>query len=262
MIDAVERTTGKPVVLRPETGLQGRANAAYVASDTSETRHLIVYDPAKSHLANHIIPHELGHLGHFLKFRPAARLLPIIRTDERIRARAVVLGALPVRIRATNTAETLRLAADEWISGCVGQVTSFPADISIEHDLWAQHPDLRSAQREALAATAQDAHRVLQSEASCVTPSRVLNASNSMNYALLKAASRFLREPWMVRPYRGTPSERIGEELLEIYSTEHPSDLPGFQAVSSRWAQRLGLREWFIWAPVSSLLQAPNRIWD
>ena len=95
-----------------------------------------------------------------------------------------------------------------------------------------------------------------------VTPARVLKAANGMNFALLRTVSRFLGEPWMLRPYRRTPYERIGRDLLDIYEARQPADLPGFTDVSLRWAELLDVGDWFSLVHASSLPSTVKRAWD
>ena len=94
MLADVESRTGKPVELRPEPQLDGRARGTYAVSDPDRSRHLLLYDPAKIDLLDHIVPHELGHVEMFESADPAGRLVPVVVEQDRQLARKNLLREL------------------------------------------------------------------------------------------------------------------------------------------------------------------------
>ncbi|MFN0146548.1 MAG: hypothetical protein ACKVT1_08565 [Dehalococcoidia bacterium] len=263
MIQDVERTTGKPVVLRAERGLEGRAHATYSASDPDQSRHLILYQPGFEAYLNHLVPHELGHVQLFAAARPPERLLPHVGATERRVSRTVIdQGLSPLTRRLVGDGKESNGLFDLWSDGVTSQLGNYPQDILIERTIFEHRPGLRSSQRESLALLAKEAHAGLDARVLLLTPRVVAVASHSMNYALLKSCARFLQEPWMVRPYRGTLYERMGEELLGALAEQRPADLSGCIAVSRDWAGRLGVAEWFFWGLAHQPERRAGHFWE
>ena len=260
MLADVESRTGKPVELRPEPQLDGRARGTYAVSDPDRSRHLLLYDPAKIDLLDHIVPHELGHVEMFESADPAGRLVPVVVEQDRQLARKNLLREL-VATRRVLPSTSVSPVTDLWIDGTVGQLANFPADIAIEQDLWRLHPELRGAQRRALELTAVEGHEALQPQVVEYTPETVLTAVNSMNYAFLKSVSRFLGQPWMVRPYEKTPYKAVGEDLLSMFAAGQPATLAGGISISADWAARLGVKEWVRWMRVDRVAPNAGRLW-
>jgi hypothetical protein len=261
MLAQVEADTGRPVVLRPEPGLQGKARGAYVASDPDPSRHLIVYDPGDTVNFDHLVAHELGHLTQHFSVGPSERRVAITSQVQREQARETLLRQVPFGALRRLPPEALAEAANLWSSGLITQLASFPADIVIERAIWADHRALRGAQRNALAAQATAAHEALGPTVAAITPTIVLEATNAMNYALLRPVSQFLREPWMVRPYRETEYEELGEELLELFQEVAPTDLASCLEVSDAWAGHLGLAGWYAFVPAAAATGS-QRMWE
>jgi hypothetical protein len=127
-----------------------------------------------------------------------------------------------------------------WLSGTVAQLSDTPPDIDIETTIWNNEPSLRPVTRASLAAQVGTLHQVMGRAVEHITPPSIWLASNAMNYALVRRVSGFLGEPWMLRPYRRTDAERLGEELLDMVPTDPPTELSGFRNISEAWAEHLG----------------------
>ncbi|MCA9852241.1 MAG: hypothetical protein KC482_01350 [Dehalococcoidia bacterium] len=252
MLKSVELSTGRPVELRAEPALAGRARGAYIVSDPDRSRHLIVYDPAKSDLLDHIVAHEIGHLEMYASARSDERIVAVLSESGRRRARAAIEKEV-TELGLDRNSSAVAWAVDAWIDGVARQVSSFPADLLIERRIWELHPSLRSRQRAALETTATESHQAMEARVRDVTPPTVFLASNAMNYALLDVASRFLGAPWMLRPYRRGPIQSQGKALLESFFQRGGDDLVSLSRVSKEWARQLGISDWLDWRPVDDL---------
>jgi len=263
VIEDVERTTGKPVVLRPELGLRGKAHASYAASDPDESRHLILYDPEFASSINHLVPHELGHVSLFAYAGNRDRLLPHIGPEQRRLSRTTLRREVPRHALDVLKSETETDAfLDLWSDGLVMQVYNYPQDILIERSVFESHPALRSSQRGSIAQLAQEAHDGLTARAITLTPRTVTLAAQSMNYALLKSCSGYLGAPWMVRPYRNTSMERTGEELLDLLRASAPENLGDCLDVTGVWSRRLGVDGWFRLDRARSSREQTRSFWE
>ena len=233
MIKDVEATTGKPVVLRPEPALAGRAYAAYAASDEDRSRYLVLYEPSAEPYLDHLIPHELGHVLLLEDAPEGDRLLAHIGHTERLASRNALSGELSSLTRGllNNDPRGTDELLDLWSDGVVTQAASYPQDILIERMLYERYPQLRESQRESLDRQAREAQDGLDARLIAFTPKTVSVASLSMSYALLKSLA-YLQEPWMTRPFRGTLSERVGEELLDMFRQHNPQSLQDCIAVT------------------------------
>ncbi len=219
----------------------------WVASERKPERHLVLYDPAEERHLNHLVAHEIGHILQFADTSPQHRLVPVV-SRANVRKATVELDDELRRIaRLGAPSPVVRESVRAWVRSVVSRLSDVPTDTLIEHWIWDNHQSLRGSQRASLEAQAVDLHRALGREVEAFTPRRVLDAANAINYARIKPVASFLNEPWMMRPYRDTRHERLGEDLLKLFCEHQPRDLDGCRAVSRAWAERLGVSRWFSW---------------
>jgi hypothetical protein len=250
------------VEVRADAILHNRARAVYVASDPHPDRHLILYDPSIEQFRNHLVAHECGHIRRLAAARPNERTVPIMTPVRRAAAMKSLLPELHGLARRGVPPEALKDLSKIWISGTVSQLADTPSDIRIERAIWEELPEVRGEQEASLEDQLQTAALGLRSVARAFTPDKVWRSSMAMNYALTKSCSEFMNRPDLLRPYIGTKTARLGEELLDILSRRNPAGLAEERRVSEEWAVRLGVREWFEWQRLDQLPTGFQRMWE
>lgn len=262
LLAQVERETGRPVVIRPEPRVATRGRAVYAVSDRNPERHLVLYDPAQERFLDHLAAHECGHILQLAQARPEERTVAVLTDGTRRRA---VTQVLPDLVRLTQrgiSADSVQAAVPIWLGGTIAQLADTPPDIRIERWLHAEWPGLREVQRRSLAEQAAQLHRVLERPVRALTPSIIWVASNAMNYALLKSAAGLLGEPSLIRPYRHTGTDSLGEELLGLLSARSSVSLAEDRAVSEDWASQLNLSGWLEWRRLDDLHVGTPAFWE
>ena len=73
-------------------------------------------------------------------------------------------------------------------------------------------------------------------------------ASNALNYAFVNDISAYLAEPWMLRPYRHSVAEAVGEDLIGIAAADAGDEgLGKDRRTADAWAARLRIGDWYRW---------------
>ncbi len=252
LIAAVERQSGRGVVVRADPQVASRGRAIYVVSDPDVSRDLVLYDPSERRHLDHLVAHEVGHVIHFSEPRPADRRVPVLTAERRAQAMHQLAPEFePLRrgLSPHAIAEVVPL----WLSGTVAQLSDTPSDIRIERWLFQRHPGLRAHQRASLLDQVRTLQRVLTPAVERVTPRSVWLASNAMNYVLAKTVADILSVPGAVRPYLGTPAQALGEDLIALAERHSNQGLAGDRRVTDAWAACFGFADWFEWRRVDEL---------
>jgi hypothetical protein len=259
LLDEIKRCTGVPVLIRESMELHGRARATYVASDADRSRHLLLYDPEYARFLDHLVAHECGHI---VRFACAGR------EDQKIAvmSRNVALPGIERDIDHLAVSgvpiPAIREMITLWLAGTVSQLHNGPADIHIERWVHREFPGLRAAQEASLLDQAAELHRVLEPGIWQMTPTTVWRAANAMNYAFLKAVGQLLNQPDLLKPYARSGVKTAGEDLYRIVDETPDSGLAHDQALSERWAERLGFAGWLDWRHLDDLPAGFRRWWE
>jgi len=262
LVSEIERQSGRPIEIRADPAIRGRGRAMYAVTDPDLTRHLILYDPAEARHLDHLVAHECGHIKRFAESRPEARAVPLVTAGHRASAARQLLPELSRLVKSGIPEGAIADILPLWTGGIVAQIADTPSDVWIERRLWRDHPFLRGWQAESLGEQIQQGSLALRPVIAAFTPEPVWRASNSMNYVLAKATSALVSQPELIRPYRGTSAQRLGEELLEMVEARGDAGLAGDRAVSNQWAETLGVRDWFSWTTLGALPAGVQRGWE
>jgi len=139
-----------------------------------------------------------------------------------------------------------------WHSGAVRQVVNYPADIRIEEWLFRKYPGMNNLQREALRQQLKEDQAVLAPEIGLFTPRCVYEASVIMNCAFARRVREMLGDSSSRLPYPKRLA-RAANELLAILDGEEEDNHRGDIRIVNRWAQRLGIGNWYAWVRLEEL---------
>jgi hypothetical protein len=263
LLREIHDLTGLPVDVQCQPALRGKARAVYIACDPTAERHRILYDPKYERFLDHLVAHECGHIVRVAAASPSDRALPVMTSAQRYEASLQLLpGIEDLLERGIIQPEYLDTLLPLWLSGTVYQLHNTPADIHIERWLHREFPGLRKIQAASLMSQAREAHQVLGPEIELCTPRLVWDASNAMNYALMKSAMDLFGPEEFVRPYEGTKAEAVGTELLAMVDSTPDTGLVGDRQLSERFAERLGLKGWLTWRRIDDLPAEHWHIWE
>jgi len=252
LIATVENQTGLPIEIRQDPNLKSKGRAMYEVSDPDTSRHLVLVDQDEKRHLDHLVAHEIGHILQFSEMPADKRKLPVVTRNNFVTAASGVASDLARLSQQGFNKDSLNEAVRLWATGLVSQLSDTPTDIAIENGI-RNNEALCLSQRNSLADNALVLARSMRAEVKAFTPPRVFLASNAMNYALTKSNVSFLKESWMLRPYRNTEVSRLGDELLELMDEIDPYNLEGYQKVTDTWAERLGFDGWYHWQEIDKI---------
>ena len=253
---------------RPARGHQGRPShsrpgrAIYLVTDPDPERHLIVFDPQEQPFLSHLIGHECGHILRFARAKPEDKTVPVMTGARRAKAIRQLLPDIQKLVERGVPEGAIAEVYSVWLSGTIAQLSDTPADMFIERWLWAEQPGLRRAQEASLRSQVTTLHLVNKPVVAAFTPESVWRASNAMNYALVKTISQLFQDRSLLRPYAGSQSQKLGEELFDMVDSSDDLGLAGDRRLSLQWAKHLGSQDWFEWRRRDELAPGFRHAWE
>jgi hypothetical protein len=262
LIRDVQEQTGRVVEILPEPAIRGRGRAIYVVTDPDPERHLVLYDPRERRHLDHLVAHECGHILRFAEAAPADRVVPVMTSERRDQAISQLLPELSALSRAGYPAQVLADVIPIWPSGTIAQLSDTPSDIRIEQWINCEYPGLRRIQQASLVGQAHELHLVAGRAVEQVTPRSIWNASNAMNYALVKAIAQLHYRNDLLTPYARSGARLMGESLFGMVDANIDEGLAADRWLSQRWAEDLGLQDWFEWRRLDQLPPGYRHAWE
>jgi hypothetical protein len=243
ILKSVEHLTRKPFRFLEKRDLETYAAVRLARSNMSE--HIIIYKPDHNELLNHLIAHECGHILRMFSVPVEKRLIPMSNREIKFTALREMEGEI-TRISKIIPIEGVAEIFNLWFTGIIRQVTNPPPDIMIEKWLYDEYPDLRPNQLVSLKKQHQDALSGLKDQVKEITPSKIFDASNIMNYAFFRIIGFHIKTNFL-KPYNQTVYVGKGKELAEYTQKNHVNNYEGDIKMIEYWADYLGLSKWFVW---------------
>lgn len=264
LLQNIENQTGHQVEVRLDHAIRERGRAIYVVTDPNSEHHLVLVDPFYEQYLDHLVAHEAGHIIRFAESEPDSRLVPVFTGESVMAWTRQLLPEITSLVAKGLPAHAVGEVMPIWISGMVAQLSDTPSDINIECWIHDELPALRHIQEASLLNQIQTLHLVMLPSVAAVTPKSVFLASNAINYTLVHEVAAMLRRPDLLRPYRNTKAEEIGDLLLGLVSSGSSSkpSLASEREVSQLWAGQLGFSSWFEWRSLDSLPQNYRHAWE
>ncbi|MFA5794954.1 MAG: hypothetical protein WC980_07835, partial [Candidatus Brocadiia bacterium] len=144
------------------------------------------------------------------------------------------------------SAEKMPKLIDLWYEGLIKQLTNLSPDIMIEKWLYDTYPNLRHYQLQSIQKQHKDAMVGLSDEVSKMTPKKVFDACNTMNYAFFRILGLHV-ETNFIRPYNNSGYISKGKELAKITEENYADSYEGDIQMINKWAAFLDLKHWFEW---------------
>ena len=243
ILDEVKSLTGKDVKLIETADL---GVYAYVKiARRSMPAHLMYYKPEHSGIMNHLMAHECGHILRIYGVEPQSRLVPF--TNNQLKSQA--LKEIEPEIEKLSQVipfDGLVQIVDMWYTGTIRQLTSFPSDIMIEKWIYDEYPELRPYQSASIKKQYDEAIQGLSGRVEGMTPRKMLQASNSMNYAFFHVLEAHFGVNYYLGRYQRSAYAATGKELMRLQQ-EQENSYKGDIDTTNRWAEALGCSHWFSW---------------
>ena len=218
--------------------------AAVKIARKSMPAHIVFYRRQHDAIINHLVAHECGHILRMFGVAEEKRLIPARSKDDRTVLLEIegdlkrISKAIPMRklVQVVNT----------WRNGLVMQLTSYPPDIMIEKWIYYSYPELRPFQLKSLEKQNKQALMGISRNVQTITPTKIYNSSNIMNYAFFNILGNHLKAD-LARPYRNTPFSKKGKQLIKLTEMDYENTYEGDTSMINKWAEFLGLSKWFEW---------------
>ena len=243
ILERVRNETGKGVEFIEKNDLT--TFAALKMARRIMPSHIIFYKGEHDEIINHLIAHECGHVLRMFAAAEEQRFVPYSDDDLKLTALTQIEAEINA-ISKTLPFDQLASIVNLWYTGIIRQVTNHPPDIMIEKWLFDDYPALRSYQKKSIEKQLSESIAGLKDSVRQITPKTILEASNIMNYAFFRLLGLHFGTNY-IRPYNNTPYVNRGKELAAIIEKEYINTYEGDIQMANRWAQCLGLADWFKW---------------
>ncbi|HET6490640.1 MAG TPA: hypothetical protein VFG28_12875 [Syntrophales bacterium] len=243
--------TGKEIdfILKPDLKSLARIR---MAGDLVRS-HTLFYRDAENPLINHVVANECAHLIRI--FRAPGEMRRVAVANERTMARyREEIRADIQKLSLIHGLDTLRSFIPLWYEAVVFQVTRMPTDIMIERWLYEDHPAMRDLQLAALKEQHEKALSVLSLNIRRMTPGKIYDATQIMNYVFFKLMGEMLGVH-LTEPYEKSRYLLEGEGLATWTAGHYSQDHEGDVSVIDYWARSLQVSEWFEWRRFDEISQ-------
>jgi len=242
ILNEVEATTGKPLRFVEKEDMD--VFATVKMARRSMPAHIVYYRRQHDFIINHLVAHECGHILRMFGVPEEKRLIPAKTRDDRAVLQEIERDLK--RISAVVPMRELVQVVGTWRNGLVMQLTSYPPDIMIEKWIYDGYPELRPYQLQSLERQNNQALKGISRNVQLVTPSKIYNSSNIMNYTFFNILGSHTKVD-LAKPYRNTPFSKKGKQLIKLTEKDYVNTYEGDISMINRWAEFLGLSKWFEW---------------
>jgi hypothetical protein len=184
--------------------------------------HILLYKPEYTGILNHLMAHECGHILRIYSVAPEHRLIPFSNDQLKLKSLKDIEPDIQ-KLPSVLPFQKLVQIANLWYSGMIKQLTNFPSDIRIEQWIYDDYPDLRTYQSQYMKKQYDEAVQGLSSQVEKMTPRKLLNASNGMNYAFFNILGTYFKDSNFLRKYDRSAYVDIGKKLITVYQQSENS---------------------------------------
>ena len=144
---------------------------------------------------------------------------------------------------------SLRIFADQLVSGLLTQLRSIPIGMRIDAWLGADYPGLAEEQAESLAAQQQEALSCLSPRVRSMVPDEIVSAGILLNATYALFCDRLLGITRYQIPYAASGFADLSRGLLKIFDNL-PADPASDRTLVDVWAREIGLSGTYAWVPL------------
>lgn len=245
LLEKVGEATGKGFEAAQISGLPVSARIEPARRDTPV--HRLLLRPGAGEQVNYIIANQCFHLLRIYGSAESERRIPV--ANRRTMMSYIMETEDDInRIGESVAKEKIRQMVKLWYEGVVFQLTRMPPDIMIDKKIYDEYPEIRPLQLESIRRQRNTAVLSISEDLKRITPVKIYNCSNIMNYAFFKVLEDHFHLDF-VAPWHNTPFIFEGGSLARITGQQYVDSHQGDVTMINTWAERLNMTSWFEWKP-------------
>jgi len=206
--------------------------------------HIVYYRKGASQSIDHIIAHECGHIIRLFEASPSERLIPFLSSKNFESAMSDMRADIETISKVISKSKVEHLS-EMLFKGVIMQLTNQPVDLKIEEWIYNEYPGLREFQKLSFQSQLKEALGGLNKDVKAITPSKIYEASHSMNYAYFNALAKKTKFD-LDSAYDNFEFEDKGRLLIEIMG-KYEDNFDGDVRRIDDWAKILNLSSWYEW---------------
>lgn len=243
LMGKVREKTGKGFETAEISGLP--VSARIEPALNKSAAHRLLIRPQAGEAANYIIANQCCHLLRLYSASPDKRMIPV--ANRRTMMSYIMETEDDIhRISESVGKDKIKKLVTMWYEGVVYQLTKMPPDIMIDKWLYDKCPEMRPIQLKSIRRQRDTAVLSISEDLKRITPVKIYNSSNIMNYTFFKALEDHFHLDY-VAPYHNTPFIFEGGPLAKITEQQYNDSHEGDNEMINKWAERLNLTRWFEW---------------
>lgn len=242
ILEKVECLTEKKFKFIPNNEITSHAKLKMARNGIEN--HIIYYKEGASQSINHIIAHECGHIIRLFEASPSKRLIPFLSSKNFESAMSDMRADIE-NISKVMTKPKVEHLIEMLFKGLVMQLTNQPVDLKIEEWIYNEYPGVREFQKISFQSPLQEASGGLIEDVRKITPSKIYEASHSMNYAYFNVLAKKTKFD-LDSAYDDFEFENKGRLLLEVLD-KYENNFGGDLKRINDWANILSLSSWYEW---------------
>lgn len=242
ILEKVESLTEKRFKFIPNNEITSHAKLKMARKDMEN--HIVYYKEGASQSINHIIAHECGHIIRLFEASPSKRLIPFL-SSKNFESTMSDMRADIENISKVMPKSKVEKLIEMLFKGLVMQLTNQPVDLKIEEWIYNEYPGLREFQKISFQSQLHEALGGLIEDVRKITPSKIYEASHSMNYAYFNALAKKTKFD-LDSAYNNFEFEDKGKLLIEIMG-KYKNNFDGDLKRINDWANILNLSSWYEW---------------
>lgn len=238
LVEQVEMETGKPIEIRVDQEMKVPATVKIARERMAY--HLIRLHPAQLRTMSYLVANKCANILRMARTEPSERMVPVSTAESMQMVRGIINGQPMTEQVAPST-------VDFWISVIINQLTNLPVQIHIERWVYATYPNLRDQQKDLLEEDIEMILAAATEKEERSKPPVIFNASNAMTYAFVRGVGEIFGTNYS-QPYNNFPAvSQQGKRLYELVGTEDEGTTASDVKIVDKWAEDLGVKEWFAW---------------
>ncbi len=238
----VEGLTKKKFKFIPNSKITSHAKLKMARDDMEN--HIVYYKGGVDQRINHIIAHECGHIIRLFEASPSERLIPFLSSKNFESATSDMRADIEAISKVMSKPKVEHLI-EMLFKGVIMQLTNQPVDLKIEEWIYNEYPRLREFQKISFQSQLQEALGGLNEDIRKITPSKIYEASHSMNYAYFNVLAKKTKFD-LDSAYDNFEFEDKGRLLIEIMG-KYKNNFEGDVKRINDWANILNLSSWYEW---------------
>jgi hypothetical protein len=207
--------------------------------------HIILYRENRADLIFHLIAHECGHIRRMYMTPVEKRLIPATDNNTEELARNQISADLN-QLKRKYPIGIVNEMWKSWFQGIIRLLTNYPTDIAIEKWLYNDYATLRPFQEKSLRKQYDEVKLGLSEEVKKLTPNKIYNTANTMNYVFFKIVSDHSGIDY-ISLFNTTEFKQKGQELVDFTIQNWVDNYEGDIRLINSWAEFLQLDGWFCW---------------